>query len=43
MTSIISRLSSAFLQCEELVAQIDKCRSAALAAKLEVKQLTVKR
>ena len=38
MTSIVSRLSSAFLQCEELVAQIDKSRSGALAAKLEVKQ-----
>jgi len=42
MTSIVSRLSSAFLQCEELVAEIDKSRSAALAANLEVKQLTVK-
>jgi hypothetical protein len=36
MTSIVSRLSSAFLQCEELVAQIDKCRSAALAAEFEL-------
>src|SRR5690242_13828598 len=36
MTPIVSRLSSAFLQCKELVAQIDNSRSAALAAKLEV-------
>ena len=42
MTSIVSQLNSAFLQCEELVAQIDKSRSAALAAKLEVEQTTVK-
>src|SRR6478672_5224365 len=41
MTSLVSRLSSAFLQCEELVAQIDKGRSAAFAPKLEVEQLTV--
>src|SRR4029079_2152753 len=40
MTSIVSRLSSAFLQCEELVAQIDKCRSTAFASKLELEQST---
>ena len=43
MTSLVSRLSSAFLQCEELVAQIDESRSAALAAKFEVEQSTVER
>src|SRR6476619_1499079 len=36
MTSLVSRLSSAFLQCEELVAQVDEGRSAAFAPKLEV-------
>jgi hypothetical protein len=35
-------LSSAFLQCEELVAQIDKGRSAAFAAKFEHEQSTIK-
>jgi hypothetical protein len=35
-------LRSALLQCEELVAEIDKSRSAALAAKFEVEQSTVK-
>src|SRR6185312_16601486 len=36
MTPIVSRLSSASLQREKLVAQIDESRSGALAAKLEV-------
>src|SRR5262245_60799614 len=36
MAAFVSRLSPAFLQCEELVAQIDKGRRAALAPKLEV-------
>ena len=40
MTLIVSRLSSAFLQCKELVAQIDESRSGALAAKLEIEQST---
>jgi hypothetical protein len=43
MTSLVSGLSSALLQCEELVAQIDEGRSATLAAKLEFKQLTIER
>jgi hypothetical protein len=34
-------LSTALLQCKELVAQIDEGRSATLAAKLEVEQPTV--
>src|SRR5512143_318967 len=42
MTPIVSRLSSASLQCEKLVAQIDESRSGAPAAELEVKQTTVK-
>src|SRR6476646_10560969 len=41
VTSFVSRLSSAFLPCEELVAQIDKGRSAGFAPKLEVEQLPV--
>jgi hypothetical protein len=41
MTAVVSRLSSAFLQCEALVAQVDEGRSAALATKLEVEQSTV--
>jgi hypothetical protein len=43
MTSLVCGLSSALLQCEELVAQIDEGRSAALAPKREVKQLTIER
>ena len=43
MTSLVSRLSSAFLQCQELVAQIDEGRIAALATKFEVEQSTVER
>ena len=42
MTPLISRLSAAFLQCEELVTQIDEGRSGTLAAKLEVEQSTIK-
>src|SRR4051812_37858170 len=43
MATVIGRLRSAFLQREELVAEIDEGRSAALAAKLEVEQATVER
>jgi hypothetical protein len=41
MTSLVGRLSTALLQCEELIAQIDEGRSAALAPKLEVEQSAV--
>src|SRR6476469_5831529 len=41
MTSLVCRLSSTFLQREELVAQVDECRVCAFATKLEVEQLTV--
>ena len=41
MATLVSRLSPALLQCEELVAQIDEGRSAALAPKLEFEQSTV--
>ena len=41
MAPLVSGLSTAFLQCEELVAQIDEGRSAALAPKLEIEQSTV--
>jgi hypothetical protein len=34
-------LIPALLQCEELIAQIDECRSAALAPKLEFEQSTI--
>jgi hypothetical protein len=34
-------VGTALLQCEELVAQIDECRSAALAPKFEIEQSTV--
>ena len=40
-TAFVSRLSTAPLQCKELVAQIVEGRSATLAAKLEVEQSTV--
>jgi hypothetical protein len=43
MTSLVSRLSSAFLQCQELVAEINEGRSAAFAAKFEIEQSTVER
>ena len=43
MTSLVSRLSSAFLQCQELVAQIDEGRIGALATKFEIEQSTVER
>jgi hypothetical protein len=38
MAALVSRLSSAFLHCEELVAEVDEGRSAAFAPKLEVQQ-----
>jgi hypothetical protein len=41
MTSLVGRLSSTFLQCDELVAQVDEGRVGAFATKLEVEQLTV--
>ncbi len=41
MATLISWLSPAFLQCEELVAQIDESRVVALAPKLEFEQSTV--
>src|SRR6476620_3942981 len=41
MTPLVSGLSSAFLQCQELVAKIDEGRSAALAPKFEIEQSTV--
>jgi len=41
MAAFVSRLSTALLQCKELVAQIDEGRTAALAPKLEVEQSTV--
>ena len=43
MTSLVSRLSSALLQCQELVAEIDEGRIGALAAKFEIEQSTVER
>src|ERR1700693_5878491 len=42
MASLLRGLSPSLLQCEELVAQIDEGRTAALAPKLEVEQSTVK-
>jgi uncharacterized membrane protein YccF (DUF307 family) len=42
MAPVVSRLSTAFLERQELIAQIDECRSGTLAAKLEVEQSTVK-
>jgi hypothetical protein len=41
MTSLVSWLSPAFLQCEELIAQIDEGRSLALPAKLEIEQSAI--
>jgi hypothetical protein len=43
MTSIVSRLGTTLLEREELVAQIDEGRRAALAAKFELEQSTVER
>src|SRR5436190_15410400 len=42
MAPVVSRLGTAFLECQELIAQIDEGRSGALAAKLEIEQPTVK-
>jgi hypothetical protein len=41
MAALVSGLSPALLQCEELVAQIDEGRSAAFAPKFEIEQSTV--
>src|SRR5512132_4459406 len=43
MTAVVSGLRTALLQREELVAQIDECRSLALTTKFEVEQATVER
>jgi hypothetical protein len=43
MAALVSGLSTALLQCEELVAQIDEGRSGALAPKFEVEQSTIER
>jgi hypothetical protein len=43
VTAVVSGLRTALLQREELVAQIDECRSLALTAKFEVEQATVER
>jgi hypothetical protein len=43
MATLVSRLSPALLQREELVAQVDKGRSAALAPKFKIEQSTVER
>ena len=41
MAALVGRLSTALLQGEELVAQIDEGRRAALAPKFEIEQSTV--
>jgi hypothetical protein len=43
MAALVGGLSTASLQCEKLVAQIDESRSDALAPKLEFEQSTVER
>src|SRR5262245_14875650 len=43
MALLVRRLGTGLLQREELVAQIDKGRAAAFAAKLEIEQSTVER
>src|SRR2546428_10372065 len=41
MAAVVRGLSTAFLQCEELVAQIDEGRGVAFGPKVEVEQSTV--
>jgi hypothetical protein len=41
MAALVSGLSTPLLQCEELVAEIDEGRRAALAPKFEIEQSTV--
>ena len=43
MTAVVGGLGAALLEREELIAQIDKGRGFAPAAKLEIEQATVKR
>jgi hypothetical protein len=43
MAALVSGLSTALLQCEELVAQIDEGQIAALTSKFEIEQTTVER